>query len=183
MSVEVQNALDKFGSSVIKQSRTQLSKKGKNASKALWDSLGYKVKVSKNSFQLDFFMEDYGKFIDKGVTGKNASNFKGKKKTVQKSLAGYHFGSGKFKGKSDQWKKRIDKWMFSRGIAPRDKDSGKFVKRDTVNYLIRRSIYQHGSKATEFFTRPLEVAFKQFPDEVVEAYGLTVDKLLKLAVQ
>ena len=181
--MSVRKALDKFGKSVIKQSRTQLSKKNKNASKSLWDSLEYKVKVSKNSFQLDFLMEDYGKFIDKGVTGKNDSNFKGKKKTVNKSLAGYHFGSGKFKGKGDQWKKRINTWMLSRGIAPRDKESGKFIKRDTVNYLIRRSIYQHGSKATEFFSRPFEVAFKQLPDELVEAYGLEVDKLLKLAVQ
>jgi hypothetical protein len=73
--------------------------------------------------------------------------------------------------------------MFSRGIAPRDKESGKFIKRATVNFLIRRSIFQHGTKATRFFTRPFEVAFKQLPEQLVEAFGLEVDKLLKLTVK
>ena len=48
----VKKALDKFGSSVIKQSRTQLTKKKKNASKGLYDSLDYNLKVSKNSFNV-----------------------------------------------------------------------------------------------------------------------------------
>lgn len=181
--MSVKKALDKFGKSVIKQSRTQLSKKDKNASKKLYNSLDYDLKVSKNSFELSFEMEDYGKFIDAGVTGNNDSNFKGKKKPIQKSLKGYRFGSGKSKGKGDQWEKKIDKWMFSRGIAPRDKDTGKFIKRATVNYLIRRSIFQHGTKATQFFTRPFEVAFKQLPNDLVEAFGLQIDNLLKLTVK
>ncbi len=54
--------------------------------------------------------------------------------------------------------------------------TGKFIKRDTVNFLIRRSIYQHGTKATLFLTKPNESAFKSLPDEIVESYGLEVDK-------
>jgi hypothetical protein len=181
--MSVKETLNKFASSVIKQSKTQLTKKGKNASKSLYDSLEYGLKVSKNSFELSFKMEDYGKFIDSGVAGNNDPNFKGKKKPIQKSLKGYRFGSGKSKGTGKQWEKKIDKWMYSRGIAPRDKDSGKFIKRATVNYLIRRSIFQHGTKATQFFTRPFDVAFKQLPDNLVEAYGLEVDEFLKFTIQ
>jgi hypothetical protein len=176
--MEVEDALNKFGKSVVKQSRTQLSKKDKNASKKLWNSMGYDLKVSKNSFELSFSMEDYGKFQDRGVSGKNASGFKGKKKKVQKSLSGFRFGSGNFKGKGEDWEKRIDKWMFSRGIAPRDKESGKFIKRSTVNFLIRRSIFQHGIAASKFFTRPFEVAFEQLPETLLKAFGLEVDTLL-----
>jgi hypothetical protein len=69
--------------------------------------------------------------------------------------------------------------MFSRGIAPRDKETGKFIKRETVNFLIRRSIYQHGIEATEFLTRPFELGFKKLADDVVEAYGLDLDMLLQ----
>ena len=63
--MDVKNSLDKFGKSVVKQSRTQLTKKKKNASKALYNSIDYDLKVSKNSFELSFSMEDYGTFVDK----------------------------------------------------------------------------------------------------------------------
>jgi len=66
---EVRKALNIFSADVIGGARKELQRQDKNASKALSKSLDFKVKVSKNSFQLDFFMEDYGKFIDKGVKG------------------------------------------------------------------------------------------------------------------
>jgi hypothetical protein len=178
-NTNVQIALDKFRKQVVKESKTALTKKKKNASKELYNSISSDLKLSPNSFQMNFYMEDYGKFIDKGVTGKGASDFKGKKKKVHKSDAGYRFGSGNFKGRGAEWEKRIDKWMFSRGIQPRNRTTGKFVKRSTVNFLIRRSIYQHGTEKTLFFTKPFNAAFKSLPDEVVKAYGLDVDKLLK----
>tara|TARA_R110002126_G_scaffold283879_1_gene433274 strand:+ start:436 stop:981 length:546 start_codon:yes stop_codon:yes gene_type:complete len=175
--MSVSNSLDKFGKQVVKESKTDLTKKKKNASKELYNSIKYSFKEHKNSFHLSFEMSEHGKFLDKGVAGNNDPNFKGKKKTVQKSSAGYHFGSGNFKGKGGEWKKRIDKWMYSRGIAARDNKTGKFVKRDTVNYLIRRSIFQYGTKETLFFTKPYESAFKSLPEEIIEAYGLEVDEL------
>lgn len=180
MSVSnLKQTLDKFGKRVVKESKTALTKKDKNASKELYNSISYTFKENKNSFELSINMADYGKFIDKGVTGKNDSSFKGKRKTVFKSEGGFRFGSGNFNGKGGEWKKRIDNWMYARGIAPRDKNTGKFIKRDTANYLIRRSIYQHGSKPTNFLTKPFESAFKDLPDEVVESYGLEIDKFFE----
>ena len=176
--MSVQLVLDKFGKRVVKEAKTRLTKLKKNASKELYDSIKYEAKENKNSFELSISMADYGKFIDKGVSGANNSNFTGKKKTVFKSTGGFRFGSGNFKGKGGEWKKRIDKWMYSRGIAPRDKKTGKFIKRDTVNYLIRRSIYQHGSEPTLFLTKPFGSAFKSLPEEVIKGYGLEVDKFL-----
>jgi len=176
----MKQALDK---GVVKQAKTQLTKKKKNASKELHNSIKYDLKISKNSFELSFIMQDYGKFIDKGVSGKNDNSFKGKKKRVHRSESGYRFGSGNYKGQGDKWKKKINSWMYSRGIAPRDKKSGRFITRDSVNFLIRRSIFQHGLKANHFFTRPFDVAFKQLPDDLVEVYGLEVEKLLKNTVR
>ena len=66
---ETQNALNTFAKYVIQQSRTNLTKGKKNASKELYNSLGSDIKVSKNSFQLSFLMEQYGIFQDKGVSG------------------------------------------------------------------------------------------------------------------
>ena len=67
---ETQKALNSFAKYVIQQSRTNLTKGKKNASKELYNSLDSDVKVSKNSFQLSFLMEEYGVFQDKGVSGK-----------------------------------------------------------------------------------------------------------------
>jgi len=175
--MSVSNILNKFGKRVVKESRTALTKKDKNASKELYDSIKYDFKENKNSFELSISMLDYGKFVDKGVTGNNDSSFKGKQKKIQKSLAGFRFGSGNFKGKGGEWKKRINTWMYARGIQGRNA-KGQFIKRDTVNFLIRRSIFQHGLKPTEFITKPFESAFKSLPDELIEGYGLEIDKFL-----
>ena len=66
---ETRNALNTFAKYVIQQSRTNLTKGKKNASKELYNSLGSDIKVSKNSFELSFLMEEYGVFQDKGVSG------------------------------------------------------------------------------------------------------------------
>ena len=91
--MSVSDSLNKFGKRVVKEAKTALTKKKKNASKELYNSISYTFKKSKNSFEMSISMADYGKFIDKGVSGKGDSNFKGKKKTVQKSLAGFRFGT------------------------------------------------------------------------------------------
>ena len=165
--------LDKFGRRVKKEARTALTKKDKNASKELYDSITYEAIEHKNSFHLSISMLPYGKFVDKGVTGAG-----GHKDGLNKSVGGFRFGTGNFSGQSGEFKKRIDKWMYSRGIAPRDKNTGRFMKRATVNFLIRRAIYQKGLKPTLFITKPFESAFKSLPDELIKNYGLEVDKFL-----
>jgi hypothetical protein len=66
---ETREALNKFAKYVVQQSRSNLTKSDKNVSKELYNSLGYDLNVSKNSFSLSFLMEDYGVFQDKGVSG------------------------------------------------------------------------------------------------------------------
>ena len=65
--MSVKKALDEFGEYVRTQSQANLKKEGKNVSGNLYNSIDYFTKESKNSFQLDILMDDYGKFVDKGV--------------------------------------------------------------------------------------------------------------------
>ena len=177
MQLEVKKVLDVFGKSVVKQTRTQLTKKDKNASKTLYKSIDYDVKVSKNSFEFSFLMEDYGKFIDKGVTGVGGTKADGsswKKKKVTNS-------EFKYKSKKPP-AKAFNNWTVRRGIAPRTK-GGQFMTRKGLMFAIANSVYHTGLETTNFFTRPFEVAFKQLPDELIEAYGLEVDKFLKIALK
>jgi len=176
MQLDVKKSLDKFGKSVVKQSRTQLTKKKKNASKKLYESIDYDLKVSKNSFELSFLMEDYGKFIDRGVHGVGGTKADGSK-WKKKKVTGSNF---RYKSKRPP-AKAFNGWVIKKGIAPRSK-TGQFTSRKGLLFAIAESVYRTGQETTNFFTRPFEVAFKQLPDDLVKAYGLEVDQLLKLSL-
>ena len=175
--MEVKKALDIFGKSVVKQSRTQLTKKDKNASKSLWNSISYDAKSSKNSFELSFSMENYGAFINDGVVGTEQNKTKS---------GGLKLGKEKFRYKKGIENKpsytHFIKWASSKGIESRNK-KGQFSTRIGLAVAISWSVWRKGHKTTNFFTRPFDLAFNKLPEQLVEAFGLEVDKLLKLTVQ
>ena len=79
--------------------------------------------------------------------------------------------------------KAFDKWVIRKGLAPRKK--GKFTGRSissvgfrkSITFLIARSIYSKGIKPSLFFTKPFEKFYKRLPNELVEKYGLDMEKL------
>ena len=161
MLVNVKDELNRFAKYVISQSRANLTRGKKNSSKDLYNSLDSEVKVSKNSFELSFLMEDYGVFQDKGVSG------------VKKKYNTPYSYTSKMPPPS-----KMDKWIVKKGIAPRDK-SGKFISRKSLQFMIARSIYNNGIKPSLFFTKPFEKAFKGLSKDLVEAYKLDVKQLMK----
>ena len=48
--------------------------------------------------------------------------------------------------------------------------------------MIARSVFEKGIKASMFFTKPFEKAFKNLPKELVDAYRLDVEQLIKTTV-
>lgn len=167
--MSVKNALDDFGQYIVKQSRANLTRKGKKDTSSLYKSLDYDLKVSKNSFELTFLMEDYGKFVDKGVKGVSSS--------AKAPTSPFKFGSGT--GQKGGLTNGIKDWTRRKRIQFKDRNTGKFLSYESTSFLIMRSIYQKGLETTNFFERPFELAFKRLPDELVDKYGLEVDKLLK----
>ena len=124
-----------------------------------------RMKPSKNSIKI--IMEDYGVFQDRGVSGANHSDFKGKRKTINKSLDNFKFKSKAIGSKDGKVENNIDKWMYKKGIQPRDKKSGRFVSRKSTNYLIRRSIAQHGIKPSLFLTTP----YKKYSQRIINEFN------------
>ena len=157
-----QEALEAFKKFVIQQARTRLSKDRKNVSKELYNSLDAIIKVTPNAIQVNFEMEEYGLYQDKGVSG-----------TEKKYNTPYSY-----KTKMPPIKPLAD-WAKSRNIRLRD-EQGKFTKGNynTIGYLIARSIYRKGIKPSLFFTKPFEQGFKKLPDELVEKFGLDVEDFL-----
>jgi hypothetical protein len=156
--------LNDFAKYVIQQSRSNLSKQGKNVDKTLYNSLDREIEVSANSFRLSFLMEDYGAFQDQGVSG-----------TKRKYNTPFSY-----KSKRPPLKPITD-WVTKRRFQFR-KENGKFMSYKSTAYLIAGGILKNGIKPSLFFTKPFEKAFERLPDELVEAYGLDLEQFLKYTI-
>ena len=171
--LNVQEELDKFKKYVIQQSKSNLTKGGKNVSKSLYNSIKGEAKAMPNSFYLNFEMEPYGQFLDKGVKGKNSSS--------KAPNSPYKFGSGT--GKKGGLTQGIDRWVRARRFQFRDKETGKFLSYESTAFMITRSIYSKGTKPTLFFTKPFNKYFEKLPEELITRYGLDASELFNYTIQ
>ena len=148
-------ALEKFGKYLVKESRKNLTRKKKNVTSSLYDSLDYQVKAMPNSFEFDFLMEEYGEWVDKGRRA----------------------------GKNPPFSP-LRKWVEDRRIQFRD-NSGRFQTYDQTAWRVVKSIGRKGIEPSNFYTRPFNLGFQKLPNEVAQAYALdavefiefTIDKL------
>ena len=153
--------LNSFGKYVVQQSRTNLTKGKKNVSKDLYNSISFKVVTTSKGFSVQFYMDSYGTFVDKGVSGtkvkRSFKDYKGK--TI----------SSPYKYTTKQPPSRVlDKWIVKKGIAPRD-EKGRFMSRKSISFLIARSIKRKGIQGISFFQKPLMLGLKQFGKEMLGA--------------
>jgi hypothetical protein len=169
---EVKNVLDNFGRYLVKESRKNLTRKGKRDRSKLYNSLDYNVKVSPNSFEFDFLMEDYGDFVDQGV--------KGTKSSFKAPRSKYRLGTGT--GKRGGLTNAIDDLVRRKRIQFRDK-KGRFMSFKSTSFLIRRSIWQKGLETTNFYSRPFELGFNKFTEDIVEAYALELEDFLEFSIK
>ena len=159
---KTEDSLNKFAKYVIQQSRANLSRQKRNVSSDLYGSLGYDLKVSPNSFGLEFYMLPYGEFLDKGVSGT-----KRRYNTIFE-----------YTNKKPPMQPLAD-WAKARNIRLRD-EKGKYKKGNykTIGFILQKSIYEKGIKPSLFFTKPFEKAFDNLPPELIEAFGLDIDNFL-----
>lgn len=164
---ELDSALNDFAKRVVSRSRANLTREKKNVFGELYDSLGYDLNASRNSFSLSFSMADYGVFQDKGVSG-----------TENKYNTPFSF-----KGKQPP-SEPLSKWAKARNIRLRD-DKGRFQKGNykTIGFLIARSIKKKGIRPSLFFTKPFESAFKDLPSDLTEAFALDIDNFLEFTTK
>ena len=147
-------ALDSFAKKVVKNSKQRLARKNSDT-RNLEGSIGYDLKVHKNSFSLTFSMLDYGSFVDEGVHG----------------------------AKSSYTETKNSPFEFTKAIKPSAKHFMGWAKRKGLNpFAVRESVWSKGTKPTNFFQKPFDYAFKQLPDLVVEQFGLDVDEFLEQAL-
>lgn len=144
--------LDKFGKYLVKESRKNLTRKKKNVTNSLYESLDFDVKAMPNSFEFDFLMNEYGEWVDKGrKAGKNPP-----------------FSP-------------LRKWVQDRRIQFRS-NKGKFQTYDQTAWAIVKSIGKKGIPASNFYSRPFNLGYAKLPNEIVEAYALDVEDFLEFTI-
>ena len=162
--------LNSFGKYIVKQSRTNLTKAKKADTKGLYNSINFKVVTDAKGFTVQFFMKDYGTFVDKGVSGtKNQRSYKDY--TGKTVTSPYKFGTGSsLVGKAKGGMSGImAKWVKRKGFQWRNKETGKFMSHKSMGYLIARSIFSKGIKGISFFQRPMQLGLKNFGKDILKA--------------
>ena len=145
-------AFEKFGKYLVRESRKNLTRKKKNVTNKLYDSLDYDYKIMPNSMSFDFLMEEYGEWVDKGrKAGKNPP-----------------FSA-------------IRGWVENRRIQFRS-NKGRFETYDQTAWKIVKSIGKKGIPASNFYSRPFNLGYAKLPNEIVEAYALDVEDFIEYSI-
>ena len=166
----IENYLQSFGQHVVDDSKKLLySEKG---STALGKSIKFKVVPTATGFSTQFYMDDYGTFLDKGVSGnKKKQSFKDYKGKGMSSPYNYTT-----KGPPIDI---LSKWIKRKGIEPkglgrgRSKDTGQYVS--GFAYLISKKIKREGIKSLSFFQRPVGIGYEELKENFLKELKLDIE--------
>jgi len=168
MLSNVEQILEEFGERVTRLAKINIgatrlvkNRKGNTVKRKidfsgkLRNSISYAVNVFKNSFGFYIEMEDYGKDVDQGKKAGGAPA----------SLP------------------RLENWIRKKPARLRD-SKGSFIKMTDLRVKsfakhISDTHQKYGTAATNFISEPFSAEFKKLPDELIEAFGLDVDKFLE----
>ena len=155
----LKNYLRSVGRQSVAMAKNTLRTKGIKGSK-LEESIFYRLKMDATNWTIQFYMSDYGKFMNDGVAGNNKKakyyiDYDGKKKKT----------SMKYTDKAPPVKV-FEEWIKSKGIKGRDK-KGRFITRKSLAFMMARSRQINGYKGLSFFTKPLSIVLKKMPKEIL----------------
>ena len=172
-TTNIERYLNSFGQNVVDDSKKLLqSEKG---STALGKSIRFKVTKEANGFSTKFYMDDYGTFLDKGVSGnKKKQSYKNTKGKVVSSPYAYTT-----KGPPIDI---LSKWIKKKGIKGhgikkgRSKNTGQYVS--GFAYLISRKIKRDGIKSLSFFQKPLGLWYDRLQDDFLKIFKQDIKSYL-----
>lgn len=161
----IERYFDSLGKRVVLLAKKELQKaKGDTE---LSRSITYKVVTTADGYTLQFFMDSYGTFLDKGVSG-TKTKVRFKDYTGKSLTSPYKYTT---KGPPIDI---LSKWIKKKKIKPpkglgrgRSKTTGQFIS--GFAYLISRKIKREGIPSIGFFQQPLGTALKSFAPDMLEA--------------
>ena len=153
-----------FAESVIKRGKKILNAKGKKGK--LSESLKYRLETTSKGYNLIFKGADYATFVDKGVSGTKTT------RTFHNIFGKRERSPFKYTNKQPP-ASALDKWIVRKGIAPRT-ETGQFMSRKSLQFLIARSIKSKGLAATSFFSKPMSIELANFDTDLLKAFKTDV---------
>ncbi len=154
-----------YGDSVVEQAKKNLDTKGfdgqpKNRKKTntgkLKNSLGYEIRQTKNGFIIEFISsENYAAIVEEG-----------RKKGAKMPPSG-----------------AIDRWAIQRNIKGTRGKDGRFQKRKSIVFAIRRSIADNGIKPVRFMGLAMTKEFNKLSKPLQEALTKDLEQMLYSSFQ
>jgi len=190
--------LNSFGKQVVNRAKGNLQK-AKGGGTNLEKSISFKIITDTDGFSVQFFMDNYGTFVDKGVSGtavgRSFKDYKGStvsspykytskqppsrvldKWIVKKTAVGRSFKDYKGSTVSSPYKytsKQPPSRVLDKWIVKKNiaprDEKGRFMSRKSISFLIARSIKRKGIQGISFFQKPLMLGLKQFGKEMLGA--------------
>lgn len=152
-NINLENALNQIGDDLVKTLVKKLIAADKKATGSLIKSIDYKLVEKANGFIVQLLANDYLINVDEGRRP-------GAKQPPMSAL---------------------DKWVIARRIAPRDKN-GKFLPRNSVKFLIARSIAKNGIKPTNVIKKTIDEVYerkqKLIEMAAIEDINSLIDKII-----
>lgn len=163
---KLKTLLQIYADRIVNQSKENLAKDDKGGGN-LYNSIRNEVDVEKGVFLLSFFMEDYGKYVDKGVKGVTSTY-----PATSAALSKFQYGTGT--GKKGGLTEGINEWVRGKRFQFTDK-KGRFLSYDSTSYIITRSIWNKGLEANTFFSRPFNAIANQINEVFFDKFILEVE--------
>lgn len=173
---EIKKAFETFGKEVIQEARSNLKTQNIDSSGNLSKGLNYEFEGYKNGFRFVINMPEYGIYQDVGVKGSKTS-YQKTKSAQAKSKTNFSY-KNKMPPSGD-----LDKWVIRKGLANTRDDKGRFISRKSMVFAIRKSIFQKGIEAKEWFTDAFELKFKRLEPKIEDAMTISIEKLLDFTVK
>tara|TARA_R110002012_G_scaffold86375_1_gene214746 strand:+ start:89 stop:634 length:546 start_codon:yes stop_codon:yes gene_type:complete len=171
--MNVKRYLDSFGNYVVDEAKKNLKKDKGNT--ALGESIRFTVTPTEKGFSTKFYMNDYGTFLDKGVSGnKEKRSYTSYKNKIESSPYSYTT-----KGPPIDI---LSKWVKKKGLKPkgygrgRDKDTGRYLSGLAI--YISHKIKVRGIPSLSFFQIPLGVGYKNLKKEILKELKLDIENYM-----
>lgn len=173
---ELTNYLNQFGKTLVNKAKGILKRTGKGGGK-LEKSIRFEVTDSADGMTQDisFYMENYGKFVDAGVSGaggeiksgKHKGSYTGKQtyKNYENAIVPtpFRYGSGKSSGSIY---KGIGSFIAKKNMQPRN-EKGQYQTTVGLKIAIVKVLWTKGIKGVEFFQKPMSLGLREFKSKLL----------------
>jgi len=173
---DMEKLLSEYITKFLNTAADNLNKTQSVTTGKLLDSLDFNIESTRNGYTINFTALDYYKFVDKGVRGAGASR--------KNNTSPYKF---KFITPSKSHVTAIEKWIIRNRLTATARDVNRYGRtgrerkaidptkgRQSLAYIIAKSIKRDGLYETGFWTDAFNDTFKDFGVKMSEALGKTI---------